>query len=46
MIEAGLLGSGGSLILPDTEPADRWRDLTTFERCVEQAARAIARGLQ
>jgi nucleoside 2-deoxyribosyltransferase len=37
MIEGGLLGSGGALVLPESEPADRWRDLGTFERCVQMA---------
>lgn len=41
MIEAGLLGSGGVLVLPEAEPADRWRDLTGFERCVCLAANAL-----
>ena len=41
MIEGGIVGSGGLLVVPDSEPADRWRDLTTFERCVELAARAL-----
>jgi len=41
MIEGGLLGSGGMLVLPESEPADRWRDLATFERCVQMAAAAL-----
>ena len=38
MIEGGIVGSGGVLVVPDTEPPDRWRDLTTFEKCVAIAA--------
>jgi len=41
MIEGGLIGSGGTLVLPENEPADRWRDLGTFERCVRLAADAL-----
>jgi nucleoside 2-deoxyribosyltransferase len=41
MIEGGLLGSGGTLVLPESEPADRWRDLATFERCVQMAAHKL-----
>jgi len=41
MIEGGIAGSGGILVVPEDEPADRWRDLTTFERCVAAAARAL-----
>jgi nucleoside 2-deoxyribosyltransferase len=41
MIEGGLIGSGGTLVLPENEPADRWRDLGTFERCVRLAANAL-----
>ncbi len=37
MIEGGLVGSGGTLVLPDGEPVDRWRDLGSFERCVRLA---------
>jgi nucleoside 2-deoxyribosyltransferase len=43
MIEGGIAGSGGVLVVPEREPADRWRDLTTFERCVIAAARALIR---
>jgi nucleoside 2-deoxyribosyltransferase len=43
MIEGGLLGSGGTLVLPENEPADRWRDLSTFERCVRLAAAHLSR---
>lgn len=38
MIEGGIIGSGGALITGD---ADRWTDLTLFERCVEAAATAL-----
>jgi hypothetical protein len=41
MIEGGLLGSGGALVLPESEPADRWRDLGSFERCVRIAAATL-----
>jgi len=41
MIEGGIVGSGGMLVVPASDPEDRWRDLTTFERCVELAARAL-----
>jgi nucleoside 2-deoxyribosyltransferase len=41
MIEGGLIGSGGTLVLPENEAADRWRDLGTFERCVRLAADAL-----
>ena len=37
MIEAGLFGSGGTLITADVP--DRWRDLTVFEACVQSVAR-------
>ncbi len=43
MIEGGLLGSGGTLVPPESEPADRWRDLGTFERCVRLAAVQLSR---
>ena len=42
MIEGGIVGSGGLLVVPESEPEDRWRDLATFERCVELAARALS----
>ncbi len=38
MIEGGILGSGGALVVAESEPADRWRDLGTFETCVVAAA--------
>ena len=43
MIEGGLVGSGGALVLPDSEPADRWHDVGTFERCVEMGALHLSR---
>jgi nucleoside 2-deoxyribosyltransferase len=42
MIEGGIVASGGVLVLPDAEPTDPWRDLTTFERCVRAAACTLA----
>ncbi|HUB43822.1 MAG TPA: nucleoside 2-deoxyribosyltransferase [Acetobacteraceae bacterium] len=39
MIEGGIVGSGGVLVVPESEPSDRWRDLTTFEKCVAIAAK-------
>jgi len=41
MIEGGIVGSGGVLVVPESEPADRWRDLTTFETCVALVARIL-----
>jgi nucleoside 2-deoxyribosyltransferase len=38
MIEGALADTGGLL----RETADRWRDLTVFERCVAQAAVMLA----
>jgi hypothetical protein len=37
MVEAALMDTGGLI----REDADRWRDLTLFERCVTVAARAL-----
>ena len=34
MIEAGILASGGALIVEEIAPARRWTDLAVFERCV------------
>ncbi len=42
MLEAAIHGSGGALALPETEAADRWADLATFERCVRLAAAALS----
>jgi hypothetical protein len=30
---------GGALVMPQTAPADIWRDLASFEACVRVAAR-------
>jgi nucleoside 2-deoxyribosyltransferase len=38
MIEAAITASGGSLICKDQ---DRWRNLSVFERCVQEAAAAL-----
>lgn len=38
MIEAGIAGSGGSLVV---EEGDGWRDLSVFERCVVRAAAVL-----
>lgn len=38
MIEAAIHGSGGALLLAHAEPAERWRDLTVFRRCIALAA--------
>jgi nucleoside 2-deoxyribosyltransferase len=38
MIEGGIAGSGGELIAGD---ADRWGDLSLFERCVQAAAERL-----
>jgi nucleoside 2-deoxyribosyltransferase len=40
MIEAGILGSGGVLLVEEIPAAQRWADLTVFERCVRAAAAA------
>ena len=40
MIEAGILGSGGVLVVEAIPPAQRWTDLTVFEPCVRAAAAA------
>jgi nucleoside 2-deoxyribosyltransferase len=40
MIEAGILGSGGVLMVEEIPLAQRWSDLTVFERCVRAAAAA------
>ena len=34
MIEAGILASGGRLIVEEIATEDRWTDLSVFERCV------------
>jgi len=38
MIEAGIIGRGGVLIVEDCPRADRWTDLRVFERCVRAAS--------
>ena len=40
MIEAGILGSGGVLVVEEIPAAQRWTDLSVFERCVRAAAAA------
>jgi len=42
MIEAGILGSGGVLVVEEIPTAQRWTDLTVFERCVRAAVAACA----
>jgi nucleoside 2-deoxyribosyltransferase len=44
MIEGGIIGSGGVLVVQDCPAAERWTDLRVFERCARQAARTM-RGL-
>jgi nucleoside 2-deoxyribosyltransferase len=43
MIEAGIVSSGGALIVDEIAPASRWTDLSVFERCVEAAIKALSR---
>jgi nucleoside 2-deoxyribosyltransferase len=42
MIEAGILDSGGVLIVEEIPTAQRWTDLAVFERCVSAAAASCA----
>jgi nucleoside 2-deoxyribosyltransferase len=42
MIEAGVLSSGGLLVVEEIPAAQRWTDLSVFERCVRAAAAACA----
>ena len=42
MIEGAIHASGGALLLHDCDPAERWRDLSAFERCVALAAERLA----
>jgi hypothetical protein len=42
MIEAGILDSGGVLIVEEIPTAQRWTDLVVFERCVSVAAASCA----
>jgi len=43
MIEAGIVASGGALIVEEIAPDRRWTDLSVFERCVAVAVKALAR---
>jgi nucleoside 2-deoxyribosyltransferase len=40
MIEGAIIGSGGVLVVEEIARADRWTDLSVFERCVCAAADA------
>jgi nucleoside 2-deoxyribosyltransferase len=42
MIEAGIISSGGCLVLAHCAPAQRWQDLEAFERCLQAVARYFA----
>jgi nucleoside 2-deoxyribosyltransferase len=42
MIEAGIVASGGALIVGEIAPDRRWTDLSVFERCVETAIKALS----
>lgn len=42
MIEGGIVGSGGILVVEQRPAAERWSDLGVFERCVAAAARVLA----
>jgi nucleoside 2-deoxyribosyltransferase len=42
MIEAGILDSGGVLVVEEIPAALRWTDLAVFERCVSVAAASCA----
>ena len=42
MIEAGILDSGGVLVVEEIPASQRWTDLAVFERCVSAAATACA----
>jgi nucleoside 2-deoxyribosyltransferase len=37
MLEAGILASGGALVVDEVDPESRWTDLSVFERCVRVA---------
>jgi nucleoside 2-deoxyribosyltransferase len=41
MIEGAIAGSSGILVVEDRPPADRWRDLSVFERCVRLVAERL-----
>ena len=42
MIEAGILASGGVLVVAEIPAAQRWTDLAVFERCVSAAVASCA----
>ena len=42
MIEAGILDSGGVLVVEEIPAAQRWTDLAVFERCVSAAVASCA----
>ena len=42
MIEAGVLDSGGVLVVEEIPAAQRWTDLAVFERCVSAAVASYA----
>ena len=44
MVDCGIRASGGVLELGEVPPEDRWRDLASFTRCVEKAARILRGG--
>jgi nucleoside 2-deoxyribosyltransferase len=41
MIEVGIVASGGELVVEALAAAERWTDLSTFERCVARAAAVL-----
>jgi nucleoside 2-deoxyribosyltransferase len=43
MIDGAVIASGGALEAAELPPERRWTDLSAFERCVSQAARALGR---
>jgi nucleoside 2-deoxyribosyltransferase len=42
MIDGAILSSGGALFAREIPGVSRWTDLSVFEMCVEQAAKALA----
>jgi nucleoside 2-deoxyribosyltransferase len=46
MIEAGIVDSGGVLIVEEIPTAQRWTDLVVFERCVSVAAASCAQSAE
>ncbi len=44
MIEGGIVGSGGTLVVPESDSDDLWGDLSSFETCVRLAATNLSRG--